>query len=276
MMGTPAHDRLQELGDFNIDIDRADLEIGDNVVTIIARGPFGAVSIKDVVVNYTNNEVWPLPYSINWRGVTNIQDVAQVIDGEWNIAGGRLNQTQVGYDRLVGFGDETWTDYEVTVPITIDEPLPRDEIPYGMNFGVILRWQGHDDAGDGLQPMTGWNNAGGFAVVVWDSARRGFYLNMAGNYFAPMDNDANESQYKQITMNAGETWMFKVKCAGQYYSWKVWNQADSLGEPLEYTLVANGSAGRTNGRGFTSGSVLIGGYYPHVSFGNVTVTRVSP
>ncbi len=268
MLGTPAHDRLEMPGDFNIDIDRADLEIGDNVVTIIARGRYGDVVIKDIVVNYTNDKVWQLPYSVNWSGVTNIQDVAQVIDGEWNIAGGRLNQAQVGYDRLVGFGDETWTDYEVTVPITINEPLPKDEIPYGMNFGVIVRWQGHYDCGDGLQPETGWNNAGGFAVFVWDLKEKKFFLNMAGNNFAPIKNGDGELQYIPMTMDAGKTYIFKAKCQGNIYSLKVWEQGTN--EPAEYTLSGNGNTGKYNG------SVLVGGYFGNVSFGNVTITGITP
>ena len=79
------------------------------------------MTTERVNVFYYCNTYWPRTYSIDWGTVTNIQDVAQIVDGSWSLEGIGIRPVITGYDRLIAIGDvdPTWKDYEVTVPITL-------------------------------------------------------------------------------------------------------------------------------------------------------------
>ena len=113
--------RLSSAGDFNIDIAYSELDgsPNDDQIFITAVDGLGNTSTETVTVDYESGDVWPEQYSIDWDSVANIQDVAQVVDGSWALDGDSVN-IEFGYDRLLAIGDESWTDYEVTVPITIN------------------------------------------------------------------------------------------------------------------------------------------------------------
>ena len=78
-----------------------------------------------------------------------------------NVVGFDLNPLAVISARanyLLALGDLSWRDYTVTVPITV---FGIDESGYagasnGPGVGVMVRWQGHYDAGNGVTPRTGW------------------------------------------------------------------------------------------------------------------------
>ena len=251
--------RLQYPGDFNIEIDYANLVCGNNTIAITARDTLENIKNKRVVVDYACGNTWPLPYSINWSEVSNIQDVAQVIDGEWNVLGNKLNQNKIGYDRLVGIGDMTWTDYEVEVPITINKPLDSS-IRYGPNFGVILRWHEHVAWG-GRQPREGWYPLGALAVYIWAPERNDYRLRLVGNGMQVIADTG-------MRLDVGKTYIFKAKVetigSRSLYSLKVWEQNTT--EPGLYTISGYGVPG-----GLSSGSALLSAYYANVSFGNVVI-----
>lgn len=115
----PDQRRLAELGDFNIEIETTELISGLNTVMITGTDSVGDVAVKTVTVTYETGQTWPQGYTIDWANVTNLQDVAQVVDGQWAVQGGVLRPLTLHYDRLVAIGDMSWTDYEVTVPLTI-------------------------------------------------------------------------------------------------------------------------------------------------------------
>ena len=134
--------RLQSIGDFNIEINRTDLLCGDNRVAINATDNAGNTKNKIVFINYSCNNVWPGNYTINWSNVTNIQDVAQVVDGLWTKETNSIRPTIIGYDRLINIGDLTWDDYEITVPVTLNAPLD----PFGAVRGSEF-WRWYEMAG---------------------------------------------------------------------------------------------------------------------------------
>ena len=166
----PDDRRLVDDGDFNVEIDYDDLVPGANQIQITATDLIGNVTVKDVTVNYTNGNVWPLPYSVDWSVVTDVQDPGKAVDGEWAVGGGELTTTQLGYDRLYGAGDLTWDDYEVTVPITVNA---IDSVGFtlpisgnGAHLGIILRWPGHSARGN-AQPRYYWLPNGGVGGYTW-------------------------------------------------------------------------------------------------------------
>jgi uncharacterized repeat protein (TIGR02543 family) len=77
--------RLENLGDFNIEIDFSDLSEGDNQINISAIDSIGNLSVKSVTVNYSAGNVWPLNYNIDWSTAGSIESVAQIVDGLWEI-----------------------------------------------------------------------------------------------------------------------------------------------------------------------------------------------
>ncbi len=132
--------RLQDAGDFNIEIDHTSLNVGFNQIEIKAKDSNDQVTTKIVTVNYAPENYWPLPYTANWGSLTNIKDVeniAHVVDGLWRLTPGGIRTVQTGYDRSIAIGDMTWaSDYEVTVPITLHSGFS--------GIGFAVGWQGHE------------------------------------------------------------------------------------------------------------------------------------
>jgi len=111
--------RLYSPGDFNVDLDYWALPAGMNQLVISATDALGDVANEVVTVEKITDQVWPLPYSIDWSTTGQIQDVAQIVDGLWSLQPEGIRPVILGYDRLVDIGDLSWSNYEVTVPVTI-------------------------------------------------------------------------------------------------------------------------------------------------------------
>jgi hypothetical protein len=82
-----------------------------------------------------------IPYDIDWSTATRISDVAQVVDGRWELEGDTIRTAALGYDRILNIGDESWQDYEVTLPVTIHS-LSSTTLHSGAGMGI--GWRGHD------------------------------------------------------------------------------------------------------------------------------------
>ena len=156
----PDYKRLALPGDFNIEIDTKKLMAGKNTLTISAVDTLDNRASKDVTVNYTSGQTWSLPYSIDWRNVECIQDVAQIVDGKWKLVEKGLRTAEPYYDRIIAIGDMVWKNYEVTVIATVHGypplPIPLRGNPYSHvpHSSIAVRWQGHYD--DGNQPRVKW------------------------------------------------------------------------------------------------------------------------
>lgn len=151
--------RLAEPGDFNIEIDRKDLEARDNQVVIRAADQDGVRVESTVTLNYVPGKVWPLPYEIDLSKVTDLQDVCQVIDGRWRLEADGARTAAPYYDRILGFGDMNWTDYSIQAEVIFHSfpgAVAGDLGPgFGVNHaGLTMRFRGHAD--DGRQPRVQW------------------------------------------------------------------------------------------------------------------------
>ena len=62
-----------------------------NLVDIVASDNFNNTTIETVTLNYTSGNIWQNPYAIDWNSVTEITDVAQIIDGSWEIQNGKIH-----------------------------------------------------------------------------------------------------------------------------------------------------------------------------------------
>jgi hypothetical protein len=265
--------RLLMPGDFDAQIPTSDLVSGANTVAIKAIDSLANETTKTVTVTWTPGTTWPLPYSINWSSVTNIQDVAQVVDGQWKVTPGGLLTVDVGYDRLIDIGDVTWNSYQVEVPITIrglDTVNGYDAPSYGPALGILMGWDGHEDCSAFLeticdpsaQPIWGWWPSGDLGELRWTTGFEG--IRLIG--FNP-DTQVEQAQSIEI----GATYHFKMKVevngSGPLYSLKIWK--DGTTEPASWLTDQQGEGGDP-----VAGSFLLLVHHVDVAIGNVTVTAL--
>ena len=257
----PDDRRLLMDGDFNIDINLADLQDGSNSVQIMVTDLWDDVTTETVAVQFNSTNTWPLPYSIDWSNVTNIQDAVQVVDGLYAITMDGIRIVEPGYDRIIAVGDLDWDDYEITVPITVYDFDPGPLPPYSTSagFGMTMRWSGHTDSPVFCgQPHCGWLPSGAGA---WYDIGSGGPLLLDGNI-----------DYAVI-INVGDTYIWKMRVetiqgVGSLYSLKVWN--DGHAEPSEWNIQKQ--------RGLwdeTNGSLLLNLHHVDATFGNLTVIPIS-
>ena len=259
--------RLANVGDFNIDLSREALVPGRNEVVITAVDALGFERAETVGVTYEPNNAWPGDYEVDWSTVDNIQDVAQVVDGKWEIDDGTLHVAEPGYDRLVAIGDVAWTDYEVETPVTLYEVFDEgfNVINNGPALGILVRWTGHTDFPiSDWQPKVGWKPVGALAWYWWKEPDLGFWL-LEGTKDIVAEAAAAAPEF-------GVTYMLKVRVETvspevSFYSLKVWPQGDP--EPTAWLLEAE-IEGQPNG------SFLLLAHHVDIRFGNVKVTQLAP
>ena len=149
--------RLARAGDFNVEIDRAALDEGENLVAITARDAEGAEARATMRLDYAVGTRWPLPYAIRWASTAAVADAVEVTDGLWTLTESGLRTVEPSYDRMVTFGDHGWSDYEMRITATVhDRALPLRSPPtFGVShFALAARWRGH--AEDEFAPHVTW------------------------------------------------------------------------------------------------------------------------
>ncbi len=261
----PDDSRLSRGGDFNIDLDYIDLNAGNNTVTITATDSLSVTTQAVVTVNYQARPgTWtPGTYTIDWSTANQINDVAQVVDGNWMISGGSarpVSSAATGFDRLIAIGDMSWRDYTVTVPVTVHSK--EDNKSPGV--GMIVRWWGHFDNGTGRQPFVGWRRLGAMAWYRYDKVTATEGLQLLGDGGTTLGT-------KGFSLTLGTTYMYKVSVTSNAdpkkpatYRFKVWPQAQT--EPAAWDFEVPGVSGEP-----PSGSIVLVAHHSDVSFGNVTV-----
>jgi hypothetical protein len=261
--------RLLSPGDFNADIDYSSLLAGSNQVVITATTNGGWTKSDTVTVQFAGGNVWPLPDSIKWSTVSSIQSVAQIVDGLWSLDGDSIRPTLLGYDRMVAIGDTTWTDYEVTVPITIRR---IDSAGYaspsnGPGVGIVMRWKGNtDNPIAGLQPKEGYLPFGAIGYYrYYTDFSEGLEI------YGPSD------QLKDTTgirLSFNTQYIFKMRVetnpgVGGLYRFKVWPSGNP--EPTGWNLSKQQSLSDLQ-----AGSFMLLSHHVDASFGNVIVTTIPP
>lgn len=254
----PDGSRLAVDGDFNIEIAYTDLASGSNQVVITATDSFENQTVETMGVEYTAGNVWPETYSIDWSSVAAIPDVAQIVDGLWTLEADSVRPVVTGFDRLVAIGDVdlSWDDYEVTVPITVNEAPPD---PNNAGVGLILRWQGHQGSN---QPRTQWWPMGAYGYYRWRTY--GSHLALRLDTDDPIENSS-------VQLDVGTCYNFKMRVEtipgqqGGLYSLRVW-ECGQL-EPSGWDLYAQDGTSDLR-----YGSFLLVAHEVDASFGDVTVT----
>ena len=251
--------RLQETGDFNIEIEHTNLNLGFNQIAIEAKDSNDQVSTKIVTINYTPENDWPLPYTADWGSISNIQDVeniAHIVDGLWKLTPNGIRTDQTGYDRAIAIGDMTWaSNYEVTVPITLHSGFS--------GIGFAVGWQGHEGV---LSPKIEWP----LQALAWIrgpiSNPTLEILTYGGLPSATWERIETPDPQHSISMSTEVTYMLKSSSSPlgngkSRFSVKFWHKNET--EPAAWNVSADVPA--------RDGSVLLLAYKGDVTFGNVFI-----
>ena len=261
--------RIDQIGDFNIEILRTSLNVGVNTVLISLTDGLNNVTTKTVTVNYSGggNE-WPQTYSIDWANVTNAQAVGQPADGFWAPDTNGVRVIRPGYDRVLNIGEQTtWANYEVMFPFTVYS-FAGDAFSFpsgGPAIGVILRWNGNtDNPLAGANPKTGYLPLGGLGWYHWSTPTTGNIQILDNGTGSVAAQDAGS------TVTLGVRYNFKMKVfssgPGQAptYRVKIWQVGTS--EPGSWSVSHTGSAGDPS-----TGSLALIAQECDVNIGNVTI-----
>jgi hypothetical protein len=262
-----ANQRLSNLGDFDVEIFCTDLlpAPAQNNIQIIATDMNGKTAAASVICEYQKSTVWPLPYDINWSSVTDISDVAQIVDGRWVLDANGVTVAAQGYDRSIAIGDaNTWRDYEVTVPITVHTSYHiLDQIGGEPEVGFVMRWTGHYPK-TSEQPVVGVSPIGSSVLFFWSGPYSGNWCIYDHHYQIVSQSSAPG------VLQPGITYIFKMRVetipnVGGLYRFKVWQSGQT--EPSAWLLQQQESMADPQ-----YGSVLLLAHHVDATFGNIIIT----
>lgn len=253
----PDRRRLIGLGDFNIGIDRRELNEGSNFITVSVSQGATELASKTMTVNYNSGNGWPFPYTANWSHINNIQNVgsvAQVVDGLWKLEPEGIRVVQKGYDPAIAIGDETWpTDYEVTVPFITHSGFS------GIGFG--MGWQGHTGT---RNPPIEWP----MQSLAWiRGARSGTPASLEVMTYGGLEEwEVVQPDTRSVQVNENQKYFLKARSESignglSRVNVKLWAQGDN--EPNDWMISADVPTRK--------GSILLVAYKVDITFGNVTI-----
>ena len=255
--------RLQDLGDFNIELDTETLELGATEVIITAVDGGGVTATALVDVHFTGSE-WALPYETNWAAAGAVEDQAQVIDGIWSVGTDGVRPEQIGYDRLIAIGDQEWENYEARFSLKIHDDDPRGyDLTSEPFVGIILRWPGHSyDAEIVAQPRWYYWPAGSLS---------GYYLNLDGTSKVKVETNESINQSEEsAVLDFGVTYEVRARVQsgtnGVNHRLRIWPKGED--EPLSWDVDVTAD---TQDAGPDGGSLLLIAHYFDVTFGDVRV-----
>jgi hypothetical protein len=266
-LGSDLH-RLAMPGDFNIDIERDLLSEGLNRVQLYVERGGETLASREILIRYDGKNRWPLPYIIQWCTTEKLQDAVEVVDGKWEITPSGVRTVEMYYDRVLAFGDASWTDYEVETSVIFHDYTPPVKGPPTYNVShvaIASRWPGHDR--DSLQPDRKWYPLGAtseFRITDhYDSCRWRIF---DGEHFYT---EQEPPEYRSIL--PGKRYMMKHRVENisdreARYSVKFWD-AD-IPEPGSWDLQAVEELVSPE-----SGSALLIAHNTDVTFGDVSVIR---
>ncbi len=269
----PDNRRLLGAGDFNVELDVSTLNNGANTVVITATDAAGNQSTQTINFTYDAAAVWTLPYTIQWNTIGTAIDAVQPVDGKWTVSAAGIRTVDVGYDRIIGLGDRTWTDFEVTIPITVhslDTSAYGNPYSVGPGMGLVMRWQGHTnnpvDCTGTSGIHCGWNPQGGNPWYEWTQDGSGDGWRLDNNQFSAADPLSR-------TMTLGTPYFWKLRgqttISGTLYQFKVWES--STAEPAGWQM---SGVETPNAFYLDSGSLLLVAHHVDATFGDVTITPV--
>jgi hypothetical protein len=262
--------RLQNQGDFNIDIGYDALLAGPNTVALTAKNPFGESASTTITVRDSSGTVWPLPHTVTWSSAKSMTDSVQITDGKWALSSGKLRLVERGYDRILAFGDTTWTDYVMTAKLSVSgfdsSVLAYNSPSNGPSIAFLMRWAGHTTYPVATpQPLEGYLPLGAYASLSWPTVNTqrweifgdGFVLKEAKT-LPELQFDTTYYFKMQVTTFAGQ---------GGFYRFKFWKASQS--EPAEWFLSTQEAM-----NGLQNGSALIVAHHVTATINDVVFSPI--
>ena len=270
--------RLDRFGDINADIPVSILNRKKNLVVLTVKDKMNRTIRDTVWVRRAHNHM-PLPATIHWAKVKELQDVGQIVDGKWKITKDGLEIEEPGYDRIFIIGDKNWKDYEITVPVKIlgiDKNYQSCDI--ANTFGVIIRFQGHTIGGPWhfpeAQPKWGYLPIGalgflslkrsGYAELnIYRSVKHGPPTINFGNFYVDYDFEYIIKMSCQTVSNNS------AKSTATLYSFKIWKQGEPEPEQWDWQYT------ETSKLSLDSGSVCLFANNVKMTFGDIYIKNVT-
>ena len=272
-VGSDLH-RLAGTGDFNIDIEVSLFNEGINQLEIFALDSSGHSITETVEVEVHKGNTWPLPYSIHWSETENIQDVAQVVDGHWEITPDGVRNLDTYYDRVISMGDTSWLNYELITTVIFHGFTPPSKGPptYNVSHAAIAsRWPGHDM--DHLQPHRKWFPLGAtseFRLTAGLDSCRWRIFDGPKPDSVKFHVEQDPASYRSIRLNQKYGMKHRVESLQgnrTLYRVKLWPYSDPEPEAWDFE-------GREPGENLFSGSTLLIAHNTSVTFGDIQVVPI--
>lgn len=276
--------RLGDVGHFNADIPLDSLRAGDNELELVARGSKGSVTAR-VTLRKEYDEL-PLPFEVRWSEVTDPQDVGQYVDGEWQLEGtgaaAGLSNERALYDRLFLLGNRTWTDYDVTTTIRVNDVAAKTGPHSGApGVGLILRFAGHSvdpPRFPDVQPKWGFQP---FGAILWLRWTEGPDALPALQFYRGDRNESQGVSWGAASLGAVTTRSairVRARCATDpddsrttTYRFKAWPVADASGAPVEEPSDWAFKIQQVSETALRAGGVALVAHHVDATFGDVSV-----
>ena len=263
--------RLEQLGDFNVELDYQDLDptAADDFVTIRADYQDGTQVTRQVRVAYQAGSRWPQNYTIDWGEVQDLQDAVQVVDGHWAFDATGVRPAVVGYDRVLALGDATWDSYTVRLTITIHS---WESEVLGQAIWLGMQWGGHTN-----DPIPGQIPHAGYVPGATFMLQEPVVVLRPSEFFEDRI-PANPQVGRGVDLRAGRTYNILVRNQriaadrdltdglDRRYSIKIWEVGTP--EPARF-LISQKMVDQE-----PQGAFYLNAHYVDVTFGDVTVRRV--
>jgi len=260
--------RLLRLGDFNIEIPLAGLAPGFFDLEVTATDQQGDTSLENITVELVGGAVWPFG-ALQFSPLLPIAQQIQPVDGAWTVEAAGARPLATGYDRILALGEESWTEYEVTgsfVVHSVEAPGTYPSVSGTPLVGIGVRWDGH--SGNAV-PRNGSWPTGAFAWFSWN-------VDHITGRFRLHTNQFINNVSRTAPMVLGDRYWFRVRAidvAGiPYYKYSIWRTvAFDPNLPPHWEMETPGVAGDP-----ANGSILLIAHHVDATFGDVTVTDLSP
>jgi len=266
--------RLARRGDFNADIAFDSLRDGANRITLTATDATGRQTVRSVTVVCHRGNVWPLPYTVEWNKVRAITDAVQIVDGHWKLETDGVRILEPYYDRILAFGDRTWTDYTVTAEVTFHSYAPPlgGAPTHGVSHAALAaRYPGH--FADKLQPHVQWYPVGAVAEfrLGLDLAQSSWRVFIGGSPTVRSP-AVVEPQLRRVEL--GVRYVLKIRVdtlPGPAARYRVKSWKSGTPEPAAWDMDTKETT-----HVLASGGALVVSHNTDVTIGNITATGNSP
>jgi hypothetical protein len=265
--------RLVNEGDFNIDTILVSELKHKNSIDL-------CIELKDgnVFQISRNFFVEPSPISencsIDFSEIDRISEVAQIVDGNWqlmnDLQNGRclkIDAENAGWDRIILFGsNDLKSNFEITAKLSVEKWVGN---PHGV--GILFHWKDHLQ-GDGTKLPSEWNTSlawyytfskglqikNGVNGKVNELASKYYFSNRSlRKLFRVLLNRGNGKKFRSSDLQLGSPYFMKLRAEGEKYLFKIWQSTRK--EP-DWLVTAKDSTARRGAVGINAHRAAVNVY----------------